>query len=40
MLGPDDGLTGILMCRLSTAFFFPFLARVFGAKFKVKPQST
>jgi len=33
MLGPVEGLTGILMCGLSTGFFFAFLSRVFGAKF-------
>jgi hypothetical protein len=34
MLGPLEGLTGILMCGLSTGFFFAFLNRVFGVKFK------
>ena len=37
MLGPVEGLTGILMCGLSTGFFFAFLSRVFGAKFKDEP---
>lgn len=37
MLGPVEGLTGILMCGLSTGFFFAFLSRVFGAKFKDGP---
>ena len=40
MLGPVEGLTGILMCGLSTGFFFAFLVRVFGAKFKVEPKSS
>jgi hypothetical protein len=34
MLGPVEGLTGTLMCGLSTGFFFAFLNRVFGAKFR------
>ena len=38
MLGPAEGLTGILMCGLSTGFFFALLARVFGARFKAEPQ--
>jgi hypothetical protein len=29
MLGPVEGLTGILMCGLSTGFFFAVLARIF-----------
>lgn len=40
MLGPVEGLTGILMCGLSTGFFFAFLARMFGASFKAEPEST
>jgi hypothetical protein len=40
LLGPVEGLTGILMCGLSTGFFFAFLARVFGAKLKVEPKSS
>ncbi|NTV72547.1 MAG: two pore domain potassium channel family protein [Azonexaceae bacterium] len=38
MLGPVEGLTGILMCGLSTGFFFALLSRVFGAKFKAEPH--
>lgn len=38
MLGPIEGSTGILMCGLSTGFFFAFLSRVFGAKFKTEPR--
>ena len=38
MLGPVEGLTGILMCGLSTGFFFAFLSRILGAKFKVEPH--
>jgi hypothetical protein len=37
MLGPVEGLTGILMCGLSTGFFFAFLSRVFGARFRTEP---
>lgn len=40
MLGPVEGLTGILMCGLSTGFFFAFLTRVFGAWSKAEPGST
>ena len=32
MLAPVEGLTGILMCGLSTGFFFAVLNRVFGSK--------
>ena len=28
LLGPTEGLTGILMCGLSTAFFFAIIARL------------
>ena len=31
-LGPMEGLTGILMCGLSTGFFFVAVSRVFEAK--------
>jgi hypothetical protein len=31
MLGPIEGLAGILMCGLSTGFFFAFLSKVFTA---------
>jgi hypothetical protein len=30
LLGPVEALTGILMCGLSTGFFFAVLTRVFG----------
>ena len=32
MLGPLEGLTGILMCGLSTGFFFAVFARMFQAE--------
>lgn len=32
MLGPVEGLTGILMCGLSTGFFFAVLNKLFVAK--------
>jgi hypothetical protein len=41
MLAPVEGLVGILMCGLSTAVFFAFLGRVFGAKYRIlsdRPQ--
>jgi hypothetical protein len=34
LLGPVEGLTGILMCGLSTGFFFAFLSKVFAPKLK------
>lgn len=34
MLGPLEGMTGILMCSLSGAFFFALVTRVFGMKEK------
>ena len=36
MLGPVEGLTGILMCGLSTGFFFAVLTRVLGARIGVQ----
>jgi hypothetical protein len=33
-LGPMEGLTGILMCGLSTGFFFAAVSRVLAAKSK------
>ena len=35
MLGPVEGLVGILMCGLSTAVFFAFVSRVYGARHQV-----
>ena len=32
LLGPVEGLTGILMCGLSTGFFFAVVTRVLAAK--------
>ena len=32
LLGPVEGLTGILMCGLSTGFFFAVVSRLFAAK--------
>jgi hypothetical protein len=37
IFGPIEGLTGILMCGLSTGFFFAILVRVLGARFKSEP---
>jgi hypothetical protein len=36
MLGPIEGLTGILMCGLSTALFFAIVARLIGPRFKAE----
>jgi hypothetical protein len=32
LIGPIEGLTGILMCGLSTGFFFAVLSRVYQSK--------
>lgn len=32
LLGPVEGLTGILMCGLSTGFFFAVVSRLYAAK--------
>jgi len=32
LLGPVEGLTGILMCGLSTGYFFAIVSKVFAAK--------
>jgi hypothetical protein len=37
-LGPVEGLTGILMCGLSTGFFFAIVSKVFAARTEVKPH--
>ncbi len=36
LLGPMEGLTGILMCGLSTGFFFVIVSRVFAAMVDIK----
>jgi len=38
LLGPLEGLTGILMCGLSTGFFFAVFSRILGARLKIEPQ--
>jgi hypothetical protein len=38
MLGPLEGLTGILMCGLSTGFFFAVFSRILGARLKIDSQ--
>jgi Ion channel len=39
LFGPIEGLTGILMCGLSTAFFFAVLSRKFLQRFPSSTQS-
>jgi len=34
LFGPVEGLTGILMCGLSTGFFFAIVSRLYGARRK------
>jgi Ion channel len=36
LLGPVEGLTGILMCGLSTGFFFAIVSKIFAARTGVK----
>ncbi len=38
MLGPVEGLTGILMCGLSTGLFVAVLGRVIGSKLRGEPS--
>jgi hypothetical protein len=38
MLGPVEGLTGILMCGLSTGLFFAIITRLIGPRFKAEPH--
>jgi hypothetical protein len=38
MLGPIEGLTGILMCGLSTALFFAIITRMIGPRLKAAAQ--
>ena len=38
MLGPVEGLTGILMCGLSAGFFFAVVSKVIGARFRTEPN--
>ena len=38
MLGPVEGLTGILMCGLSTGLFFAVLSKVFAGRFRAEPN--
>lgn len=33
MLGPVEGLTGILMCGLSTGLFFAVVTRIYASRF-------
>ena len=36
MLGPVEGLTGILMCGLSTGLFFAVVSRIYSPRFQAK----
>ena len=38
MLGPVEGLTGILMCGLSTGLFFAVLSRMYASRSQAKPK--
>jgi len=38
MLGPVEALTGILMCGLSTGFFFAIVSKVFAVRTGDKPH--
>jgi hypothetical protein len=36
LLGPIEGLTGILMCGLSAGFFFAVVSRIYAARLEAK----
>jgi hypothetical protein len=36
LFGPLEGLTGILMCGLSTGFFFAMVSRVYSGSIRTK----
>jgi hypothetical protein len=36
LLGPIEGLTGILMCGLSAGFFFAVLSRIYASRLEAK----
>jgi len=38
LLGPVEGLTGILMCGLSTGFFFAVMSRLYGPRAGTGPS--
>jgi hypothetical protein len=38
MLGPVEGLTGILMCGLSAGVFFAVVSRIYAARLQPKPK--
>ena len=38
MLAPVEGLTGILMCGLSTGLFFAVVSRIYAARAKTEPR--
>ena len=38
MLGPVEGLTGILMCGLSAGLFFATVTRIYAPRFEPKPK--
>lgn len=38
MLGPVEGLTGILMCGLSAGLFFAVVSKVYTSRFQPKPK--
>ena len=38
MLGPIEGLTGILMCGLSTGFFFAVVSRIYASRLEAERE--
>ena len=38
MLGPVEGLTGILMCGLSAGLFFAVVSKIYASRFQTKPK--
>ncbi|MHC1763365.1 MAG: potassium channel family protein [Verrucomicrobiia bacterium] len=38
LLGPVEGLTGILMCGLSAGLFFAVVSRIYASRLEAKPR--
>jgi len=38
MLGPVEGLTGILMCGLSAGLFFAVVSKIYASRLQTKPK--
>ena len=38
ILGPVEGLTGILMCGLSAGLFFAIVSKIYASRLQMKPK--